>query len=124
VVELRAVVHCVPGRDLERSHVVGGVDAGHVDRQRGQPALAPGLLRHREVAVPRLVHRAGERDVEADLDDLVVGAEHLGRDVDDPRVGREVGEAADLLGVHLDVPALRPAADGAALARAPPRTPP
>jgi len=92
--------------DLEGPHVLGRVHRGDVDGQRGQPALGPGRLGYREVAVPGLVHRTGERDVEAQLDDLVVRAEHLGRDLHDPRVGGQVGEATNLLRVHLDIPPL------------------
>jgi hypothetical protein len=59
------------------------VDRGDVERQRVEPVLAQDLGLGREVAVPRLVHGAGARDVEADLDDPVVRPEDLLADAGD-----------------------------------------
>jgi len=74
------------------------------------------LGRRREVAVPGLVHRTSEGDVEPDLNDLVVrtqdGLGHGG----DPRVADQVDEAAELLRVDLYVVAAGTPADGPALA--------
>lgn len=97
------------GRDDERPHVGCGVDQGDVDGERRQSAVAVGLGRGGEVAVPRLVGRPGERHVEAHLDDGELGPEDGAGDAEHPGVGGELGEAAQLLGVDLGVPALRPA---------------
>jgi hypothetical protein len=78
--------------------------------------LLVGLRRRREVSVPRLVLRAGERDVEADLHDLVVGPQHRLADRRHPGVADQVDEPTQLLGMDLHVVALRSAADGSALA--------
>jgi hypothetical protein len=101
-------------RDLERAHVGRGVDRGQVEGERGQLPLGVGLGRRREVAVPWLVLGAGERDIEAELHDLVVGAQDRLAHAGDPRVADQVDEAAQRLGVHLDVEAMRAAADRAA----------
>ena len=73
--------------------------------------------------MPGLVGGAGEGDVEADFDDPVIGPEHRLAHGDEPGMGGDVDEAADPLGMDLDIPALRPARQRAAghLA-APPRT--
>ena len=60
--------------------------------------------------MPRLVHRARARDVEADFDDLVVGPEHRLADPGEPRVGDELLEASQPRGRDLDVVAVRPTA--------------
>lgn len=59
--------------------------------------------------MPGLVGGAGEGDVEADLDDFVVGAQHRFADGDEPGMGGDVDEAAHPLRVDLDVEALRTA---------------
>jgi hypothetical protein len=118
VVEGGGVVPLRAGCDLERAHLVDRVDGRDVEGQRGEPALAAGLLRHGEVTVPGLVLSPGERDVEADLHDLVVGAEHRRADAAHPGVVHEVEEPADLLRVDLDVPAFRSASHRTALAAA------
>ena len=64
--------------------------------------------------MPRLVRGAGEGNVEADLDDLVLRPEHRLAHGDEPGVGGDVDEAADPLGLDLDVIALRPARQRAA----------
>ncbi len=73
------------------------------------------LTWHLKVAVPRLVFGALERQVEPDLDELVLGPQHRLGYRFDPRVRHELGKPADLLGMDLDVPALRSARYGAAL---------
>jgi len=97
------------------SHVLGlGVHRRQVEGEAVQAAALQGRFGSREVAVPRLVGSAGERDVEADLDDPVVGAENRAAHRDEPGVGGDVDEAADALGLDLDVPALGAARQGAA----------
>ena len=64
--------------------------------------------------MPGLVGRARERNVEADLDDLVVGTEHRLAHGNEPGMGGDVDEAADALRLDLDIEALRPARQGAA----------
>src|SRR5690349_7156934 len=69
---LRAVADVVPLRaqcDLERAHLGSRVDRGDVEGERVEPPAGEGGIRRPEVAVPGLVLRAGERDVEPDLDD-------------------------------------------------------
>ncbi len=51
----------------------------------------------------------GKGDVEADLDDFVILGQHCFAHGDEPRVGGDIDEAADPLGLDFDVPALRPA---------------
>jgi len=75
--------------------------------------IATGLLRRREVPVPRLVDRAGQRHVEPDLDDLVLRAEHRLAHAGHPRMGDQVEESAQSLGVDLHVVPVRAAADRA-----------
>ncbi len=82
--------------------------------------FAAGLLGHGEVAVPGLVHGALQRDVEAELHDAVVRSERRGAQGTHPGMVDEVHEASDLLGVDLDVVAVRPAAYRAAGAGAGP----
>ena len=91
-----------------------GVDRGQVEGERVEPPALRRRLRGREVAVPGLVGGAGEGDVEADFDDPVIGPEHRLADGDEPGMGGDVDEAADPLGMDLDIPALRPARQGAA----------
>jgi hypothetical protein len=110
VVPLRA------GRDLEWTHVRRHVDAGEIEGQRGDAAVAPGLRRRGEVAMPGLVHRALEGGVEADLHDFVFGAEHVPAHRRDPRVRAEVSEAAEGLRMDFHVPAERATANSAAWA--------
>jgi hypothetical protein len=57
--------------------------------------------------MPGLALCALEGRVEADLDDLVIGAAHRLAHADDPRMGDEVDEAAEGLRVDLDIPASR-----------------
>src|SRR4051794_14182945 len=66
--------------------------------------------------MPRLRDSARIRHVEADLDDLVVRPEHRFGNSDDPRVGRKIDKAADILRMNLDVMPLRPATNGTARA--------
>src|SRR3954452_18617186 len=61
--------------------------------------------------MPGLVTSALEREVETDLDEPVVGPEDSFGDGRDPGVGHEIEEAADLLGIDLDVPPPATAAD-------------
>ena len=63
--------------------------------------------------MPGLVLGALERSVEADLDDLVIGAEHRLAHGRDPLMAREFREAAEVLRMDLHIPAARPAAHGA-----------
>src|SRR5690349_17180479 len=114
VLEVGLVVELRAERDLERAHFLDGVHAGEVEGQRVEPPLLASDLGHREVAVPRLVDRARLRDVEAELDDAVVGAEHRLAHRDHPRMGDQVDEPAQLLGVNFHVIAVRTAADRAA----------
>ena len=58
--------------------------------------------------MPRLVRGAREWDVEPDLDDAIVLGQHRLAHGDEPRVGGDLDEAADALGLGLDVPALGP----------------
>jgi hypothetical protein len=62
----------------------------------------------RKVPVPRLVGRAGKRNVEADFDDPIVARQHRLAHGDEPGMRHDLGEAADPLRLHLDIPALRP----------------
>ncbi|KQR20125.1 hypothetical protein ASF79_11075 [Agreia sp. Leaf335] len=62
--------------------------------------------------MPRLVLGTGAGNVEAELDDLIVRPENRLADRPHPRVVDEFEPPAHLLWMHLDVVALRPAADG------------
>ena len=56
MVEVVSGVPLRPGCDLERTHLVGRVDRGEVERQRREPASSCRVSRRaREVAVPRLL---------------------------------------------------------------------
>ena len=106
--------HCVPGA-ISNGPISGRVSTvGQVEGERVQAPALSRRLRRREVAVPRLVGGAREGNVEADLDDPVVGPEHRLAHRDEPGVGDDVDEAADPLGVDLDVAALGPARQRAA----------
>ena len=89
-----------------------GVDRRQVERQAVEAPALQRRLGRGEVAVPGLVGGAGERDVEADLDDPVVGPEHRLAHGDEPGVRGDVDEAADPLRLDLDVEALRARAAG------------
>ncbi len=100
--------------DLEGAHVLGDVHAREVEGEGREPSLLVRVGRRGKVAMPRLELRSLERDVEPELDDLVVGAEdHLGHRRDE-RMRDEVHEAADRLRVDLHVPASWTASDRAA----------
>src|SRR3712207_8250080 len=58
------------------------------------------LFRSLEVPVPGLVHRARQRDVEADFGDLVVGPEHVLAEPGDEGMRDEVNESPDPLRVR------------------------
>ena len=72
MLELGRLVPLGAGGDLERAHVLGGVDAGEVEGERIQAPADDRLRGRREVAVPGLVHGAGVGHVEAYLHDPVV----------------------------------------------------
>src|SRR4051812_3410394 len=76
--------------------------------------VLPTLPWRREVAVPRLIFCALERDVEADLHDLVTRPEHGFAHCAHPRMRGEVSESAERLRMRFHVPAARSAADRAA----------
>ena len=109
-----AVVPLRADRDLERAHVRRHVDAGEIEGERSDAAVAPRLGRRREVAMPGLGHRPLEGRVEADLDDLVLGPEHGRAHRRHPRMRAEVDEAAERLRMDFHIPAARPPADCAA----------
>jgi hypothetical protein len=112
VVPVRTLLPLGADGDLERTHLRNRVDAGEVEGERGESPALVRIRRGREVAVPGLVDRPREGDVETDLDDLVVRPEHRLRHRRDPGMGDQIDEAAQLLGVDLDVVALRPATHG------------
>ena len=106
--------HCVPG--AISNGPCSGLVSTAVRLKASEFSRRPsgGRLGHGEVAMPGLVGGAGEGNVEADLDDPVVGAEHSLADRDEPGMGDDLDEAADPLGLDLDIEALRPARQGAA----------
>ena len=101
--------HCVPGAISNgpcsgRVSTVVRLNASELSRR--PRVVASGTS---EVAVPWLVGGAGEGDVEADLDDPVIGPKHRLADRDEPGMGGDLDEAADPLRLDLDIEALRPA---------------
>ncbi len=96
--QARPSSHWAPRATLERPHVGGHVDSGQVEGERGDAPVTPGFRRRRKVPVPRLVHRALERRVEADLDDPVVRPERRFAHCGDPGVRAEFPEPAEHLG--------------------------
>ena len=104
------VVELGARRDLERTHVLGGVHRGEVERPASQPALGGGSPAgigksrcHGWLTAPARGCRNRPRRSRS-------RAEHCSADGGDPRVGDQVDEAAQLLGVDLDVPAVAAAA--------------
>src|SRR3712207_5344114 len=91
-----------------------GVDRGQIERERIEPTAFGRRLRCSEIAVPGMIRRARKGNVEADFDDAVIGPEYRLGHCDEPRMGRDVDEAADPLGMHLDIEALRSSGQGAA----------
>jgi hypothetical protein len=64
--------------------------------------------------VPRLVRSAWERNIEADLYNLVLRPKQRLASGNEPGVGSNVDEAADPLGLDFDIKALWPPRQGAA----------
>src|SRR5215210_5044211 len=107
------VVPLGPGSNLERAHVRRHVHRRQVERQAGEALLVSLHPRHLEVAVPRLVQRPGQRHVEGHLEDPVVRTEdRLGQRRHD-RVGHQVDESAEPLGMHREVVPVGAAVHGA-----------
>ena len=112
VLEGRPVVELCARRDPNgaRSSVTSTVvmlNASEVSRRSWR------FLGDTEVAVPGLVLRARKWHVEPQLNDQVIRPQHLRAQPADRRMGDQVDEPADLLGVHREVVPLRTAADGA-----------
>src|SRR5215207_2899349 len=101
-------------RDLERSQVWGDVHGAHIECQRGEPTFVGRFGGAWEVAMPRLVLRSGQWDVEAELDELVIGSEDVLAECGNGGVADQAEEAPDLFWMHSEVVPLRTPADCAA----------
>src|SRR5918912_3299766 len=101
------------GGDLEGTHLGRRVHRREIEGERIEAALAKQVLRGGEVAMPRLVEGARKRDVEPDLDDLIVGSERRAADADEPRVRDQIDESPERLRMDLHVEPVRPPTDGA-----------
>src|SRR4051812_14084926 len=113
------VILSVPLRSdgyLERTHLGCDVNGRQVEGQRVQSSPAECRLWRGKVSMPRLVHRSSERDIKADLDDLVVAAEDRLTYRCHPRVHYQIDEPSQPLGMHFDVVPLGSAAHRAARA--------
>src|SRR4051794_25709155 len=67
VFPLPAIVVLRTGCDLEGTHLLGDVNPAQVEGEGGDPPVAPGLGRRREVPMPWLIASPFERGVEPEL---------------------------------------------------------
>src|SRR4051812_22082921 len=102
--------------DLEGAHVGRGVHGSQIEGERSEAPVAVRLHGRREVAVPGLVHRASEWNVEADLDNFVIRAEHRPAHRHEPRMSDEIDETPERLRMDLDIIPVGAAPDCAARA--------